>query len=99
MKAKHSTKPTYSFTTMQEGREHAYQVVQIYPEYRLLEGGYGRSRRDAAESARAAIRQLESGTHYTQQATPNPGWQDCIPAPAYFAPLPMIPADPSYFPF
>ena len=96
-RVKNSTK--YSFTTMQEGREHTYQVVQIYPDYRLLEAGYGRSRRDAAESARAAIRQLEAGTHCTQQAAPNPGWQDCIPAPAYFASLPMIPADPSYFPF
>jgi len=58
---------TYSFTTHQEGRDYSYQVVQLFPNYRLLEGGYGRSRRDAAECARAAIRHLEAGTHFTQQ--------------------------------
>lgn len=95
MNTKHSTKPTrYSFTTGCEGKDYWYQVVDSG--MRLLEGGYGRSRRDAAESARAAIRQLESGTHYTQQTT---DWRDCIPAPADFAPMPLIPADPSYFPF
>lgn len=57
----------YSFTTLQEGKDYHYQVVQLFPEYRLLEGGYGRSRRDAADAARAAIRQLEAGTHATQQ--------------------------------
>lgn len=65
--AKSSTKPAYSFITMQDGRDFGYQVVQLFPAYRLLEGGYGRSRRDAADNARAAIRQLESGTHHTQQ--------------------------------
>lgn len=67
MNTKHTTKPAlprYSFTTMQEGREYGYQVTDGY---RLLEGGYGRSRRDAAECARAAIRRLENGTHHTQQ--------------------------------
>ena len=65
MKTKHTTNPPrYSFTTGQEGRDYWYQVIDGC---RLLEGGYGRSRRDAAECARAAIRHPEAGTHYTQQ--------------------------------
>jgi len=52
MKTKHTTNPPrYSFTTGQEGRDYWYQVIDGC---RLLEGGYGRSRRDAAECARAA---------------------------------------------
>lgn len=101
MKTKHTTKQTqsrYSFTTGTEGKDHWYQVMG--DGFRLLEGGYGRSRRDAAECARAAIRQLEAGTHYTQrQATPNPDWQDCIPANPGWTPLPMTTVDPDYFPF
>jgi len=68
MHPKNTTKPTYSFTTMQEGGWYGYQVVQIFPDYRRIEGGYVHSRRDAAECSRAAIRQLEAGTHPTQQA-------------------------------
>jgi len=67
MKAKHTTKPAqYSFTTYQEGKsDFAYQVIG--PGFILLEAGYGRSRRDAAENARAAIRHLEAGNHFTQR--------------------------------
>ena len=65
MKDQNST--TYSFTTYQEGKDYRYQVIQLFPDERYLEGGYGRSRRDAAECARAAIRRLENGTHCTQQ--------------------------------
>ena len=57
----------YSFATYRDGRDFGYQVIQLIPDYRLLEGGYGRSRRDATNSARAAIRQLEAGTHPTQR--------------------------------
>lgn len=67
MKTNLTTKPQrYSFTTCQEGRDFFYQVIG--DGVRLLETGYGRSRRDAAECARAAIRHLENGTHPTQQA-------------------------------
>ena len=59
---------SYSFTTYQESPcDFGYQVIQLVPDYRVLEGGYGRSRRDAAGNARAAIRQLEAGTHPTQR--------------------------------
>lgn len=58
----------YSFTTMQDGPNwHSYQVVQVYPDYRLLEGGWAHSRRAAADMARSAIAALESGEHFTQQ--------------------------------
>ncbi len=96
MKSKNSIKPTYSFTTIQEGKDHFYQVVQLFPSYALLEGGYVRSRRDAADSARAAIRQLEAGTHPTQRRC---DWQDCIPAEPDWIPQPMVSADFSYLPF
>lgn len=67
MKTNLTTKPQrYIFTTAQEGNDFFYRVVG--DGFRLLESGYGRSRRDAAECARAAIRQLEAGTHPTQQA-------------------------------
>lgn len=67
MTNKHSTTAParYSFTTGQEGKDHWYQVIG--DGCRLLEGGYGRSRRDASNNARSAIRQLEAGTHCTQQ--------------------------------
>ena len=65
MKAKNSTKQRYSFTTGQEGKDHSYQVIG--DNFRLLEGGICRSRRDAAECARAAIRHLVNGSHFTQQ--------------------------------
>ena len=66
MKTKHTT--NYGFSTMQESlTDHTYQVVQLFPHYREIEGGICRSRRDAAECARAAIRRLEAGTHHTQQ--------------------------------
>lgn len=62
------TRNQYSFTTMQDGPGwHSYQVAQIYPEYRLVEGGWAHSRRAAADMARSAIALLESGQHFTQQ--------------------------------
>jgi len=64
---KHST-PQYSFTTLQDAPNwHSYQVVQLYPSHRLLEGGWAHSRRAAADMARAAIAALEAGEHFTQQ--------------------------------
>lgn len=68
MNRKHNTPAPirYSFTTGQEGKDYWYQVTGEGG-CRLLEGGYGRSRRDAAECARAAIRHLENGSHFTQQ--------------------------------
>ena len=64
---KHTT-PQYSFTTMQDAPSwHSYQVAQVYPDYRLIEGGWARSRRAAADMARAAIAALEAGEHFTQQ--------------------------------
>lgn len=66
MNVKHTTTPPrYSFTTGQEGKDYWYQVIG--DNFSLLESGYGRSRRDAAECARAAIRHLEAGSHHTQQ--------------------------------
>lgn len=50
MKTKHSI-PRYSFTTGCEGKDYWYQVIG--DGMTLLEGGYGRSRRDAADSAHA----------------------------------------------
>lgn len=93
MKSKNST-PRYSFTTGREGKDYWYQVIG--DGMTLLEGGYGRSRRDAADSARAAIRQLEAGTHYTQRRC---DWQDCIPAEPDLIQQPMIAADSSFLPF
>lgn len=64
---KHSSNQ-YSFTTLQDGPNwHSYQVAQVYPSYRLLEGGWARSRRAAADMARASIAALEAGEHFTQQ--------------------------------
>lgn len=91
----------YSFTTYQESPgNHSYQVVQLFPRYRLLEGGYGRSRRDAANNARVAIRQLESGTHRTQlRELPPDDWRDEIPNYPELTPMPLIPSDPNHIPF
>ncbi len=94
MKTKHTT-PRYSFTTGCEGKnDYWYQVIG--DGMTLLEGGYGRSRHDASECARAAIRHLEAGTHPTQRRC---DWQDCIPAEPDWIPQPSIAADFSYLPF
>ena len=93
MKSKNST-PRYSFTTGREGKDYYWYRV-IGDGMTLIEIGYGRSRHDASECARAAIRHLEAGTHPTQPCY----WQDCIPADPGWGIQPAVSADFSYLPF